>query len=92
MVRKLRASYLNRLPGNLLITSNHPVRIEGKWQKPGQVAFSERVELEEPVFIYNCVLDKCHILLVNGYECVTLGHNLADQELYHPYYGTDKCI
>ena len=34
--------------------------------------------------------DKGHILLVNGYECITLGHNLNDKMLQHPYYGTDK--
>jgi len=48
------------------------------------------VELEEPAYIYNFVLDSCHVLLVNGYECVTLGHNLKDEMLQHPYYGTDK--
>lgn len=31
-----------------------------------------------------------HILLVNGYECVTLGHNMKDRMIQHPYYGTDK--
>jgi len=34
-VRKLRSGSLLRLPGDLMITSNHPVRIEGKWCMPG---------------------------------------------------------
>ena len=34
-VRKLRSGSLLRLPGDLMITSNHPVRIRGKWCMPG---------------------------------------------------------
>jgi len=30
-VRKLRSGSLIKLPRNLLITNNHPVRIEGQW-------------------------------------------------------------
>ena len=51
---------------------------------------AEEVQLVEPVYIYNFVLESCHVLIVNGYECVTLGHNLADPAIYHPYYGTNK--
>jgi hypothetical protein len=51
---------------------------------------AEEVQLEEPVYIYNFVLETCHVIIVNGYECVTLGHNLAEPEIYHPYYGTNK--
>jgi len=80
-VRRLRSGSLLKLPGDLLITSNHPVRINGVWQMPGQMEIAEIVDLKEPVYIYNFVLDSCHVLLVNGYECVTLGHGLQDEML-----------
>jgi len=89
-VRTLRSKSLIKLPGDLLITNNHPVRIGGEWQMPGKMDIAETFELKEPIYIFNFVLDSCHILLVNGYECVTLGHDLKDKALQHPYYGTDK--
>jgi len=89
-VRYLRSSAMLKLPGDLLITSNHPVRIEGEWQMPCKMEIAQTVELDQPAYIYNFVLDSCHILLVNGYEFVTLGHGLKDELLQHPYYGTDK--
>jgi hypothetical protein len=41
------------------------------------------------MFIYNFILDKHHIVIVNGYECITLGHDLTDPELQDPYWGTE---
>ena len=80
-VRQLRTKALKLLPNDLLITNNHPVKINGKWCNPGDLDFAVNFELEKPMFIYNFVLDKSHILLVNGYECVTLGHDLNDEFL-----------
>ena len=57
---------------------------------PGELDFAEDFELEKPAFIYNFVLDRSHILLVNGYECITLGHDLKDEFVQHPFYGTDR--
>ena len=45
---------------------------------PGKLDIAVDYELKTPVYIYNFVLDRCHILIVNGYECVTLGHDLKD--------------
>ena len=57
---------------------------------PGELSFAEDFELEKPVYVYNFVLDRSHILLVNDYECVTLGHDLKDEFIQHPYYGTKR--
>jgi len=37
--------------------------------------------------VYNFVLDSCHVLMVNGVECVSLGHGLTEPGVAHPYYG-----
>jgi hypothetical protein len=73
----------------LIITHKHPVRIEGKWCAPRTAPTSFEYELTEPMWIYNFILDQHHIVIVNGYECITLGHDLTDPELQDPYYGTD---
>ena len=88
--RTLRSAALRKLPGDLLITNNHPVRINGEWHMPGKLDIAEDFELEKPVYIYNFVLDRSHILLVNGYECITLGHDLKDEFIQHPFYGTER--
>jgi len=56
---------------------------------PGALDIVEKHEVVEPIYIYNFVLDTCHVLLINGYECITLGHDLADEGIQHPYYGTE---
>jgi adenylate kinase len=78
------------LPGGLTITPKHPVRIAGKWMLPGEM---RQEEVANPSgFVYNFVLDQCHILLVDGVECVTWGHGIEDSVVRHPYYGTDEVI
>ena len=84
----MRSKALKKLPGDLLITNNHPIRINGEWQMPEKLTFAENYELEKPMYIYNFVLDQSHILIVNGYECITLGHDLKDEFLQHPFFGT----
>lgn len=42
--------------------------------------------------IYNFVLDQDHIVIINGIECVTLGHGFRDDIVRHHYYGTERVI
>ena len=72
---------MRSLPGGLIITNVHPVRVKGKWYAPRTAPNSSKFELTEPMWIYNFILDRHHIVIVNGYECVTLGHDLTDPEL-----------
>lgn len=48
-----------------------------------------QVECDE---IFNFALDQGHTILVNGVECVTLGHGFRDDVVRHAYYGTDRVI
>ncbi|CAF1053365.1 unnamed protein product [Didymodactylos carnosus] len=73
----------------LLITPWHPVRINGTWIFPDDIG--KRIEIEcESVF--NLVLNSGHIALINGSECVTLGHGFKEDVVAHEYYGTKKVL
>ncbi len=42
--------------------------------------------------MYNFALDVGHIIIVNGIECVTLGHNFKGDVIEHSYYGTNQVL
>jgi len=75
--------------GGLLITPFHPVRINGKWEFPcnlGQV-------MERPcTAVFSFVLKEKHIMIINGIECVTLGHDFQNEVVQHPYFGSRRVI
>ena len=76
------------LIGNLGITPWHPIRKlnECKWRFP--------ITLFNPVqnrdnYVYNLVLENGHMIVSNGYECVTFGHGLEDEIVKHNFFGKD---
>jgi len=81
--------------GGLQITGKHPIRRDGVWQLPEDTpeakAVGGRVH-EHDGYVYNLVMDRCHILLVNGVECITWGHGFGGAVVEHSYYGTGKIV
>ncbi|CAF1540367.1 unnamed protein product [Didymodactylos carnosus] len=73
----------------LIISPWHPVRIDGNWIFPCDIGHESDIECEE---VFNFVLDGGHIVIINGVECVTLGHNFKGKVIEHPYYGTSKVL
>jgi len=75
----------------LKITPYHPIKnFENMWSFPIDIGNICEYECE---YIYNYILDKSHTVFINNIECVTLGHDLRDNEVVkHEYYGTDKVI
>jgi hypothetical protein len=70
------------------------------WHFPASLAPLQRRTCAE---VYNLVLDSKHIVLINGFECVTLGHGFKDAPtsaavaaaepvLTHTYYGTQRVV
>mmetsp|Transcript_64913 Transcript_64913/g.131853 ORF Transcript_64913/g.131853 Transcript_64913/m.131853 type:complete len:100 (-) Transcript_64913:68-367(-) len=45
-----------------------------------------------PQRVYNIVLDRGHVVTVDGVEAVTLGHGLQDDIVRHPYFGTHAVV
>ena len=80
---------LVQLSSGPLLTASHPVLWNGTWKRADQVG--QHVEQHCSV-LYNFVLSSEHILIVNGYPCLTLGHNFKGPGAYHPFYGTVAVI
>jgi len=75
----------------LCITPWHPIwnRISKRWQFPADlVPYNDRMIQT----VYNLVLTNDHIVEVEGYECITLGHYIDEPIAAHPFFGTDAVI
>ena len=73
----------------LLVTPWHPVRIDGKWQFPANIVAPQQRDCEA---VYSFVLDAEHCMIIDGVECVTLGHNLTGDVVGHPYFGSQSVV
>jgi len=80
---------LVELDGGLLITPWHPVRINSVWSFPSDL---EKVSERYCPAVYSFVLESEHIMIINGIECVTLGHNFKEPVVQHSYFGTEQVI
>jgi hypothetical protein len=78
---------------NLCITPWHPILNpilkNGKWIFPADL-----VPLQDRLIdtVYNLVLSSGHIIDVEGYECVTLGHGFQEPTVKHEFFGTQAVI
>jgi hypothetical protein len=73
----------------LCITPWHPILLNGEWRFPASIAmYGSRLMST----VYNLVLPKGHVVNVDGYECITLGHGFTEPVAAHPFFGTEKVI
>jgi len=81
----------------LHITCWHPIRVNGReeWTFPAK-NFSwtnTRISNEQTVVTFGLKDKDTYSFFVGNYECVTLGHEIIDDEvLKHEFYGTNKVI
>jgi len=80
---------LVELEGGLLITAYHPVRIDGRWHFPCDLG---KVIERSCNAVYSFVLKENHIMIINGIQCVTLGHNFKGEVVQHAYFGSKHII
>lgn len=73
----------------LKVTPWHPICIDGTWKFPADIQPAIDTSCDA---VYNFVLDKSHIVLVNNVQCCTLGHGLNDAVVQHEYFGTNAII
>jgi len=82
-------THLVELEGGLLITPYHPVHINDKWEFPCNLAETRELPCSA---VYSFVLKDEHVMIINGVSCVTLGHNIKEETVSHPYFGSQKII
>jgi hypothetical protein len=73
----------------LLITPWHPVRVENEWHFPSDLGTS--IVRYCPA-VYSFVLESEHIMIINGTECVTLGHSFKGPVVGHDYFGSERIV
>jgi Mg-chelatase subunit ChlD len=77
----------------LKITPWHPMKLTNSspWVFPNDTDGTKQNMYVEAY--YNIVLESGHIVELNGYQVVTLGHGFTDNEVItHPYFGTDLIL
>jgi len=78
-------------PNGLRVTPYHPVMDNNsKWCFPVQLFACQRDLVCDAV--YNFVLQKNHVMVIQGVGCVTLGHEMTDEVVSHPYFGTARVV
>lgn len=80
---------LVKLGKGLLITPYHPVIWNGQWQFPCNIS-PALVRCCEAV--YSFVLERGHVMEINGISCVSWGHNFTDEFVAHDFFGSDRVI
>jgi len=73
----------------LEITPYHPIRMENKWYFPCSLQSPVNTKCDA---VYSFVLDCHHSMIINGIECVTLGHDFKEDVVSHPYFGSRLVI
>jgi hypothetical protein len=80
------------LPCGLIVTEYHPIRPDGmNWVFP--IHMEEKVVQETPgvPFIYSFVMKTAHVMVIQGMECVGLGHSFTENDVIrHPYFGSER--
>eukprot|EP01130_Rhizamoeba_saxonica_P002217 TRINITY_DN12067_c0_g1_i1.p1 TRINITY_DN12067_c0_g1~~TRINITY_DN12067_c0_g1_i1.p1 ORF type:complete len:757 (-),score=186.65 TRINITY_DN12067_c0_g1_i1:30-2300(-) len=78
---------LVELDDGLKVTPWHPIRINGKWKFPRDLKAPKLVDCDA---VYSFLLDGGHVMMINGYECVSLAHQFKGNVVEHSYFGTIK--
>ena len=81
---------LVKLKSGCIITPWHPIYRNNEYIFPFECDDKENILIYTEA-VYSFVLDKGHIMYVNGEQTVTLGHNLPGL-IHHQYFGTQKVI
>ena len=76
--------------GTPWITPYHPIRLNNTWRFPCDV--SPSIYPVPCLAVYSFVLDRCHVLNINGVDCIGLGHGLTEPIAAHPYLGTEAIL
>jgi len=80
---------LVELENNLLVTPYHPVRIQDQWTFPCNLSQPKKMTCDA---VYSFILKDEHVMIINGTQCVSLGHNFTQEIVKHPYFGSQNVV
>lgn len=75
---------------DLVITQWHPIYVANTWKFPAD--YEPRAEKYMEHKVYTFILDKNHMIQINGIDACTLGHNFKGPVIEHEFYGTDVVV
>ena len=76
--------------GTTLVTPWHPIHFEGEWSFPCRIRSPSPYHMD---CVYNVVLSAGHVIFINGYQFITLGHgNVSHPVLAHAFFGTQVSV
>jgi len=91
--REVQEELVEFQKSGLKLTRKHPIFVNGQWHVPSSLvnleSFSAKYCRPTSKYVYNFLLDKNHVILVNGIECVTFGHGIQDPVAWHPFYASN---
>jgi hypothetical protein len=74
-----------KFDNGLGITPYHPVWNDREWKFPISIKKPIKTNVKE---VYNFVLDTGHVMEINDFNCVTLGHGFEDNDVIkHDFFG-----
>ena len=79
---------IHHLTNTTRIVPNCLVRVGGSWIKASELPCIGYLFVDK---VYNFVLSKDYILLVDGFECLTWGSDFIDSA-YDPFFGSSEKI
>jgi len=87
-IQRPQDKHLLRLSSGLIITPKHPIRVDSAWRLPSSLP---SIPTSHDGWVYNVILNQGHVLLANGMQCITWGHNLKG-DVRHPFYGSSLVV
>ena len=75
--------------GNLMITPWHPILYCNAWIRPADI---EKIEEHVMPVVYNMILNKGHIIEVDGILSCTLGHGIDGAVIGHDFFGNREMV
>ena len=79
---------MTRING-LSITPWHPILVDDEWKFPADLYFYSERMIQT---VYNLVLNRGHIIDIEGTLACTLAHGFGGPVIEHPFFGTDRVI
>jgi len=71
----------------MLIIPNHPIQIYEEWTKPNDVTKINFVKCD---CLYGLILDKHHVITVNGNNVLTFGRGMEEEVFEHTRKDTEE--